>query len=107
MSIKEIFCEDLKNRESNDCLLVDVRSPEEFTGGLGHIKGSKLITLGDDLENYKNSLKDKNQKIVFICRSGNRSGKATENFTDDGFTNCFNMIGGMIEWNSLGFEVEK
>ena len=87
-------------------VLIDVRSLEEFHGELGHVSGSKLITLGDELDNEIANY-DKNQKIVFICRSGNRSGLATKQALAQGFTKVFNMTGGMILWKKLGLEVEK
>ncbi len=56
--------------------LIDVRRPDEYTGELGHIEGSKLVTLGPDLEKFlKETSKD--TKILFICRSGARSAQST------------------------------
>ncbi len=85
----------------DDVTLIDVRMPEEYTGELGHIEGTKLITLGPDLDHFLDSA-DKETHIVFICRSSVRSGKACEAALQLGFKNIFNMDGGMIEWNKLG-----
>jgi rhodanese-related sulfurtransferase len=86
--------------------LIDVRRPDEYDGELGHIKGSKLVTLGLDLDNYL-AREDKNKNILFICRSGMRSGKATEQAIKMGFNNVFNMEGGMITWNEHSFPLDK
>lgn len=83
--------------------LIDVRSDEEFNGELGHVPGSNLITLGPDLEKWV-SEQDKDQKIIFICRSGNRSGQATNYMLENGFKDVLNMTGGMLLWNELGLE---
>jgi len=108
MPIKEMTCEEVKAALSeSETLFIDVRSGDEYTGELGHIKGVQLRTLGEDLDKFKASLNDKAKKIVFVCRSGNRSGKATSLFQEEGFSNCFNMTGGMLKWNDLKFEVEK
>ena len=87
--------------------IIDVRSPEEYHGELGHIDDANLITLGPDLDNFiKNCSKNKNEVIVFVCRSGMRSGKATMNAIDAGLTNVYNLEGGMLFWNSLEMPVK-
>lgn len=87
--------------------LIDVRRSEEFNNELGHIKGSKLYTLGPDLEEFLQSHKNKDEYIVFICRSGARSGNATLYARELGFTNVFNMTGGMIRWNDFHLPVSR
>lgn len=85
--------------------LIDVREPDEYTGELGHIKGAKLIPLGS-LETSLSEL-PKEQPIVFICRSGNRSGHASLLAKENGINNTFNMFGGMILWNENDFATTK
>ena len=84
--------------------LIDVRQPDEFTGDLGHIPGAQLIVL-DTLPEQLHRL-PKNKTIVFVCRSGGRSAKATAFAIENGFKNVFNLKGGMILWNELHFETE-
>jgi rhodanese-related sulfurtransferase len=81
--------------------IIDVRRPDEFTGELGHIEGAILVTLETE---FMNSLPnwDAEDEIVFVCRSGARSGKATSIAQAKGFKNVYNMEGGMILWNELG-----
>jgi len=86
--------------------LIDVRRDDEYTGELGHIKGAQLHTLGPDLMKYLNSA-DKSKPVLFICRSGARSASATMMALDLGFESVFNMQGGMIQWNQLGFSVQR
>ena len=92
--------------EKTDYQLIDVRSEEEFVGELKHVPGSKLICLGPDLESWIKTQTPESQ-IIFICRSGNRSGKATLLAQEHGISNCFNMTGGMILWNELGLKTES
>lgn len=87
-------------------ILVDVRRDDEFTGELGHIKGASLKTLGPDLMKYLNT-EDKKKPILFICRSGARSASATMMALDMGFETVVNMQGGMMQWNQLGFSVQR
>lgn len=84
--------------------IVDVRRPNEWTDELGHIPGAKHIVL-DTLPEHLGEL-PRNETIVFVCRSGGRSGRATAFAQQNGFTNVFNMRGGMMLWNELGLEVE-
>jgi rhodanese-related sulfurtransferase len=84
--------------------LVDVRQPEEFVGELGHIPNSKLIVLDTIPENFDKIPKDKN--VVFVCRSGSRSAKATALAHQNGYTQVYNLKGGMLLWNDLHLPTE-
>ena len=86
--------------------IIDVRRPDEFSGELGHIKTARLVTLGPDLEAFLETA-DKSKEIVFVCRSGGRSGRATEMAQALGFFKCMNMEGGMLLWNEEGLEIER
>lgn len=100
LGINEILCQNLQDNIS-DFKVIDVRRDEEFTGELGHIEGAELKTLGPDLMEYLDG-EEREVQIVFVCRSGARSGQATQMAQQMGFINVSNMIGGMIEWNRLG-----
>src|SRR5262249_28948454 len=67
--------------------IVDVRRPDEFTGELGHINGAELIVLDTLPERIAELAKD--QTIVFVCRSGGRSGRAAAFAQAQGFTRVF------------------
>lgn len=84
--------------------LIDVRRPDEFEGELGHIPGAELLTL--DFLPQKMDEIPQDIPVVFICRSGNRSAHAAQFALDNGWTNCFNMQGGMLLWNELQLETE-
>ena len=51
-------------------MIIDVRSPAEYKGG--HIKGSVNIPL-DELPKKIADLQEKQQPVITVCRSGNRS----------------------------------
>lgn len=97
--IPEVTCEEVLN-QAGKVRLIDVRRPEEFNNELGHIPGAELITLGPDLTNFLEK-GDRNQEIVFVCRSGGRSGTATAESLKMGYKATINMVGGMIRWNEL------
>lgn len=104
-NIPEVRPDDL-NSNKQGVRLIDVRRPDEFNGELGHIEGAELITLGPDLANFLED-GDPQQKIVFICRSGARSGQATLMAREKGYKDTYNMKGGMLLWNSMGLPVVK
>lgn len=85
--------------------IVDVRSDGEFKGELGHITGAELATLGLQLAGLLDQAQ-RNELIVFVCRSGGRSAHATMMSREMGFTRTMNMHGGMILWNQLGLPTE-
>lgn len=84
--------------------LIDVRRPDEFDGELGHIPGAELITLDFIPQKIKDLPQD--HPIVFICRSGGRSGQASAFALENGFTQVYNLKGGMLLWNELGLVTE-
>lgn len=85
--------------------LIDVRRPDEFNGELSHIPGAKLITLGPELDSFLNS-HNKDDEIVFVCRSGARSGRATLQSQAMGFSKSVNLQGGMLLWNQKKYPIE-
>jgi rhodanese-related sulfurtransferase len=99
--VKTITPTELAQRltESNPPLVVDVRMPEEYSQD-GHIAGSRLLPLPVLLQRSEELPNDR--EIVFVCRSGSRSGVACEQLTNFGFENTVNMVGGMIAWKRAG-----
>jgi rhodanese-related sulfurtransferase len=95
--VKTIAPTELAQRlnEENPPLVVDVRMPEEYAQD-GYIAGSRLLPLPVLLQRSDELPKDR--EIVFVCRSGSRSGIACEQLAAAGFENTVNMIGGMIGW---------
>lgn len=77
--------------------LIDVREDEEVAAGM--IPGAKHIRLGTLPDRLSEIPKD--EEVIFICRSGGRSGRACEYLSELGYRNTVNMIGGMLAWNEL------
>lgn len=104
-NVPTVTPEDLKNYIGK-ITLIDVRRSEEFDGELSHIPGAKLITLGPDLDTFL-STHNKDDEIVFVCRSGSRSGQATLQSRARGFAKSANLQGGMLLWNERKYPVES
>lgn len=92
-------------QKCDQVFIADVRQPDEFSGELGHIPGAKLFVLDRLPEHLPTFPKDK--PIVFVCRSGGRSAKASAYALESGFAKVFNLEGGMLAWNELHFTIEK
>ena len=86
-------------------IILDVRTPEEFDAG--HITNAININLeGSDFSSEVSKL-DKNATVAVYCRSGNRSGVATDQMAEIGFTDMYDMQGGIVDWEAAGGPVVK
>ena len=81
-------------------ITLDVRTPGEFNEG--HIEGAQLIDFQSG--NFENEIAtlDKSKTYAVYCRSGNRSGQAVKVMSDAGFSNLYNLNGGVIDWANAG-----
>jgi sulfur dioxygenase len=91
-------------RAGDQVQVIDVREPAEFTGGLGHIPGARLLPLAQLASRIAEI--DKARPVVTVCRSGARSAQATVLLQKSGFSQVANLAGGMLRWRaeSLPFE---
>jgi rhodanese-related sulfurtransferase len=88
-----------------NALVLDVREPNEYDAG--HVLNSKLIPLGKLKERMGELEKYRDQSIVVVCRSGNRSGTACYLLGKQGFSQVYNLAGGMLAWEKINLPVEK
>lgn len=96
--IPEISAIDLKERmdRKEGLVIVDVREP--FERDIADLPewGQLRIPVGE-FEARLGEL-DPDDEIVLYCRSGNRSGWATQRLRDEGFGRVWNLRGGMLAW---------
>ncbi len=90
------FQEKLSN--TNDVQLVDVRTPEEFESG--HIEKSKNLNIYDSQFEKEISKLDKSQPVFVYCRSGGRSSNAASKLMELGFTEIYDLQGGITSWKA-------
>ena len=81
-------------------IILDVRTPEEFNAG--HIANAININVADSNFSSEVSKLDKNATIAVYCRSANRSAVATNEMAELGFTDIYDMQGGIIDWEAAG-----
>ncbi len=84
--------------------IVDVREPDEFEGSLGHIRGARLLPLGELSARVAELSPDR--PVVTVCRSGARSAQATILLQQAGIQQVANLMGGMLRWRAEGLPVE-
>lgn len=77
-------------------LVVDVRTPEEYSEGA--IESALNINFYDEnfLDQFANYNKD--EPIFIYCRSGGRSGKAAKKLSELGFKKVYDLQGGYLNW---------
>jgi rhodanese-related sulfurtransferase len=81
-------------------ITLDVRTPGEFNEG--HIEGAQLIDFQSGNFESEIATLDKSKTYAVYCRSGNRSGQALKVMSDAGFSNLYNLNGGVIDWANAG-----
>jgi len=80
--------------------VLDVRTPAEFEGELGHLEGAQLIPLDELRARSREVRADK--PVVVVCQTGKRSGLGTLILAKAGLAPVANIAGGMVRWRELG-----
>ena len=91
--------------KTRDFVFINVHIPFE-----GNIAGTDLSIPYDQISEptYLAQIPvDKNAKILLYCRSGRMSAIAAEKLVSLGYTNIWNLDGGMVAWEQAGNEIEK
>ena len=105
---KEISWQDISAEQlaamlkSKDFLLVDVHIPEQ-----PHIPGTdKFIPFNQIKDRIEELPSERDAKIVLYCRSGSMSRRAAQDLIEMGYTQVYNLDGGVREWVQKGFPLE-
>ncbi len=92
-------------QNGNGAVIVDVREQQEFEES--HIPGALHVPRGHLESRIEGAAKDRSQRVVLYCASGNRSALAAKTLQDElGYENVESMTGGITLWKDRGFDVE-
>jgi len=102
MNVKEIDAGELAkwvNATDAGLRVIDVRQMEEIAQGtVPRAEALPLHTLPAKMHDLS-----KDEKLVMVCRSGARSAQACMFLQQQGFSNVYNLRGGMMGWMQSGF----
>lgn len=99
---KDIRPQEAQELHKQNTLFVDVREPDEFAQM--RIEGAQLIPLSEFAGRFGEI--PRNQPVVLYCRSGNRSAQAAVWLATKGYTNLFNLDGGILGWYQSGLPLD-
>jgi rhodanese-related sulfurtransferase len=102
MNVKEIDAQELSKWVSspdNSIRVIDVRQMEEIAQGtVPKAEALPLSSLPAKVHEFS-----REEKLVMVCRSGARSAQACMFMQQQGFSNVYNLRGGMMGWVQSGF----
>jgi rhodanese-related sulfurtransferase len=102
-SVSPLQAVQLINRR--DALVIDVREANEYKSG--HIGGSRHIPQGQLEGRLKELDRFKAKPVILVCATGNRSGAASALLQKSGFTEAYNLQGGIAAWTQASMPLEK
>jgi rhodanese-related sulfurtransferase len=102
--IEDYTAQQTHDEVARGALLVDVREPNEWDAG--HLPGAVHIPMGQIPKRVAELPRDR--KIIFTCRSGNRSGTIKDYMIDEhGYSDVHNQLGGILAWQVAGLPIVK
>lgn len=88
-SMSLVSAEAARQHLANGALIIDVRSPEEFSSG--SVRKAINVPLGELAQKTPGKVRDKNQVLLVHCLSGGRSAIAVRQLKSMGYPNAHNL----------------
>ena len=85
--------------------LLDVRTPEEY--GVTHLKTSQNICVTTPGFKKEAEKLDKSKPVYVYCKKGGRSAQASKILAEMGFTQIYDLQGGILNWEAQELEMVK
>lgn len=96
--------EQFNDKVASGAMLLDVRTPEEYSEG--HLANSVNMDIKNPAFEENILMLDKSKSYAVYCASGVRSGKAADVMREKGFTSVFTLEGGIKTWKEKGLPLE-
>jgi rhodanese-related sulfurtransferase len=89
-----------KNKNNSDFIILDVRTPGEYAPE--HIAGA--MNLDYYSKSFRKNLNqlDKSKTYLIYCHTGRRSGLTLDMMRDLGFSEVYDIAGGIAAWKAKG-----
>jgi len=114
--VNNLSSDELLTAQQEGAIIIDIRTPEEWQE-LGTIPGAHKIMFFDQsrkpqvnefLTKFNSLVTSKDQAIVLVCKSGNRTGVASKFLNENlGYTHVSHLEKGMMDWIAKNHQVEK
>lgn len=101
--VRELQPQDIA--EYTDLRVIDIREPDERHNGIGFIPGSRHVA-GQDIDETVArliALYGSETPMVLFCMSGRRSLEVAAAMVKEGYSQVFNLSGGVLGWMAQGF----
>lgn len=80
-------------KDNKSTIIIDVRTKDEYI--TNHISGAINIPLQNITQEIENVVKNQNTTIIIYCQYGGRSNKACNKLEKMGYSNIYNLYGGI------------
>jgi len=102
-SVPYISVQELAMPKTN-AIILDAREIKEYN--VSHLKDAIYVGYEDfQIDSVQKKLPNKDSKIVVYCSLGIRSEEVAEKLKKAGYTNVFNLYGGIFEWKNNNFTI--
>ena len=100
-----ISAQQLIRLQNSGALVLDLRDPESFAAG--HINGARHMDSAQILRATETLRKHKEKPVVVYCKSGVTGASAARVLASQGFTQAFNLRGGLSGWSAEGLPLTQ
>ncbi len=104
ISAQEVY-DAVYNKDNTSLQVVDVRTAEEY--GVSHLRDAQNICVTEADFQEKVKTLDKNKPVYVYCKSGGRSARAAKMLAEMGFTEIYDLDGGITAWEEEGLETDN
>ena len=102
-SVPYVYVEDVQTWPE-EAVYLDARELPEYE--VSHIKDAIFVGYNEfNLKETTRALVDKSTPIIVYCSLGVRSEDIGEKLKEAGYTEVFNLYGGIFEWKNAGLEI--